>query len=642
MQELTRCASRAKRSARWLLPATVAFAVAGFVVPAGQAGAVAQSGPATWNVSVGASSADSSVQGMGFYPNVITIDEGDTIVFTQAASEPHTVTFLNGTQPPQPGSPASTTPENVTTVSSSGQVTGYSASLPAPGTAISSGLLIPGQTMSVTFPTGTIPAGQTSATLLYICDIHAGMQGVVIVNPAGTPYPETQAGYTSDGQAQASADLVAGQGAASAFQATTSPGPNGTTVWHAAAGVSPPETDTVSLSSENAGTVGYTASGSATLAITGPTSLQVSLTVSGLPAGSTHPAHIHNGTCTSDGGVAFALPNLVADASGNATETTTVTVPLGTGIPEAGWFVNVHNGPDMTTSSGATPVACGNVVYHDASVMRFLPASLNVHVGDQVVWTQLAPQEIHTVSFLAPGQSPPPFPSPQAAAPAGGSQENGTSYVNSGVMAPFQSYALTFTQPGTFSYRCLLHDDMGMIASVSVAPGYRLAGGDGGVFSFGLPYYGSLGGTHLNAPVVGTVNTPDNLGYWLVAKDGGVFAFGDAGFYGSLGGTALNQPIVGMTSTPDGKGYWLVGAHGATINFGDAGFFGSAGSMHLNAPVVDISPTPDGMGYWLVGADGGVFSFGDAPFLGSMGGKHLNAPVVDMTSPMAPMAPKAM
>ena len=36
-------------------------------------------------------------------------------------------------------------------------------------------------------------------------------------------------------------------------------------------------------------------------------------------------------------------------------------------------------------------------------------------------------------------------------------------------------------------------------------------------------------------------------GYWLVAEDGGVFAFGDAAFYGSMGGHHLNAPVVGMT-----------------------------------------------------------------------------------------------
>ena len=36
------------------------------------------------------------------------------------------------------------------------------------------------------------------------------------------------------------------------------------------------------------------------------------------------------------------------------------------------------------------------------------------------------------------------------------------------------------------------------------------------------------------------------LGYWMTGSDGGVFSFGDANFYGSMGGTVLNKPIVGM------------------------------------------------------------------------------------------------
>ena len=63
----------------------------------------------------------------------------------------------------------------------------------------------------------------------------------------------------------------------------------------------------------------------------------------------------------------------------------------------------------------------------------------------------------------------------------------------------------------------------------------------------------------------------------MVASDGGVFNFGDAGFYGSMGGTPLNKPIVGMAATPDGKGYWLVASDGGIFSFGDAGFYGSEG-----------------------------------------------------------------
>ena len=72
---------------------------------------------------------------------------------------------------------------------------------------------------------------------------------------------------------------------------------------------------------------------------------------------------------------------------------------------------------------------------------------------------------------------------------------------------------------------------------------------DGGVFAFGgAKFFGSMGGTHLNAPIVGIESTPDGGGYWLVASDGGIFSFGDAQFFGSTGGTHLNAPMVGMAS----------------------------------------------------------------------------------------------
>ena len=85
--------------------------------------------------------------------------------------------------------------------------------------------------------------------------------------------------------------------------------------------------------------------------------------------------------------------------------------------------------------------------------------------------------------------------------------------------------------------------------------GYRLAASDGGVFTYGaFGFYGSMGGTRLNQPVVGVASNPVGPGYWLVASDGGIFSFGTSNFYGSTGGMHLNQPIVGMAPTPDGRG----------------------------------------------------------------------------------------
>ncbi len=164
--------------------------------------------------------------------------------------------------------------------------------------------------------------------------------------------------------------------------------------------------------------------------------------------------------------------------------------------------------------------------------------------------------------------------------------------------------------------------------------GYRMAASDGGVFRFGsAAFYGSMGGKHLNAPVVGMTAERDGGGYWLVASDGGVFSFGEAGFHGSTGNIRLNAPIVGMAATSDGDGYWLVASDGGVFSFGDAAFHGSTGNIRLNAPIVGMAATSDGGGYWLVASDGGVFNFGDATFHGSMGGVRLNRPIVGMAAP---------
>ncbi|MHB8220284.1 MAG: S8/S53 family peptidase, partial [Acidimicrobiales bacterium] len=147
-------------------------------------------------------------------------------------------------------------------------------------------------------------------------------------------------------------------------------------------------------------------------------------------------------------------------------------------------------------------------------------------------------------------------------------------------------------------------------SSCATAPtGYTEVAADGGVFAFGTAgFYGSMGGKHLNAPVVGIAATPTGHGYTEVASDGGVFAFGTAGFYGSMGGKHLNAPVVGIAATPTGQGYWEVAADGGVFAFGTAGFYGSMGGKHLNAPVVGIAATPTGQGYTEVAADGGVFA----------------------------------
>ena len=110
------------------------------------------------------------------------------------------------------------------------------------------------------------------------------------------------------------------------------------------------------------------------------------------------------------------------------------------------------------------------------------------------------------------------------------------------------------------------------IAAAPFGNGYWLVASDGGVFAFGDVHVLRLDGwDQLNGRSSGW-RWPRRAGYWLVASDGGVFAFGDARFYGSIGGEHLNQPVVGMAATPDGGGYWLVASDGGVFAFGDARF----------------------------------------------------------------------
>jgi hypothetical protein len=95
-----------------------------------------------------------------------------------------------------------------------------------------------------------------------------------------------------------------------------------------------------------------------------------------------------------------------------------------------------------------------------------------------------------------------------------------------------------------------------------------------------------MGAVKLHKPVVGMAANPAG-GYWLVASDGGVFSFG-APFYGSTGNLALTKPVVGIRPLPGGGGYWLVGADGGVFTFGGANFHGSTANDLLNAPVVAL------------------------------------------------------
>jgi plastocyanin len=114
-------------------------------------------------------------------------------------------------------------------------------------------------------------------------------------------------------------------------------------------------------------------------------------------------------------------------------------------------------------------------------VQRFFPPRVTIHAGDSLTWINKS-EAPHTVTFLA-GQpqpdvvnvmpqpnGPPQFQlNPTMLNPAGDpSAYDGSSYLNSGFTepGPNATFTVTFTQPGTYDYLCLLHP--GMVGTVVV------------------------------------------------------------------------------------------------------------------------------------------------------------------------------
>jgi hypothetical protein len=225
------------------------------------------------------------------------------------------------------------------------------------------------------------------------------------------------------------------------------------------------------------------------------------------------------------------------------------------------------------------------------------------------------------------------------------SSGSGTVVTNFVVPSPFvapdpaASCPATQTQVNSGLADCLLvvTDASGNVGGVELAytgeatlqpAGYQEVASDGGIFSFGPPFYGSEGGKPLVKPIVGMAFDPDTGGYWEVASDGGIFSF-NAPFEGSEGGKPLVKPIVAIVADPTTGGYWEVASDGGIFSFGNAPFFGSMGGKPLDKPVVGMAYDSNTGGYWEVASDGGIFSF-HAPFEGSEGGKPLDKPIVAM------------
>jgi plastocyanin len=142
-----------------------------------------------------------------------------------------------------------------------------------------------------------------------------------------------------------------------------------------------------------------------------------------------------------------------ANTSTIATDLNSISVSVG-GFPYTSGGTHLAGG--ISPGMGAPPFTLG-------SVMRFLDGpslndnSVTIPAGATLTWTNLDSNNPHTVTFPVAGQPVPqmdPF-SP----PSGASTYDGTALVNSGPLFGGQSFSLTFTKAGTYTYVCLFHDD---------------------------------------------------------------------------------------------------------------------------------------------------------------------------------------
>ncbi len=142
-------------------------------------------------------------------------------------------------------------------------------------------------------------------------------------------------------------------------------------------------------------------------------------------------------------------------------EVTTETRTDGTKL----WKVFTNAANDPTAQPG------GGTGYLE--LLRFIPPDVQIKQGDSVQWRATSP---HTVTFLAPGQTPDDligqYGDPFAVPAIKPSEEyDPTQLFTSQMLAagPVTTFELTFNKTGTFPFLCLLHGDLGQTGTVTVS-----------------------------------------------------------------------------------------------------------------------------------------------------------------------------
>jgi len=178
------------------------------------------SGRTTWRVTAGGYTEGQALQTQKFLPTAITIDEGDSVTWTLGGNA-HTIFFPADEKPPEPFVPGKAKGEtdfNPRIFFASGKA--YNGSGP-----FSAGVVEPG------FRTSSTVTFTKAGTYTYFCMFHPGMAGQVIVQPAGRPYPKTQAQYIRIGEQEARESFAAAKAQRGATRAVATKNPDGKTTY---------------------------------------------------------------------------------------------------------------------------------------------------------------------------------------------------------------------------------------------------------------------------------------------------------------------------------------------------------------------------------------------------------------------------
>ena len=423
------------------LAAATLFTAGMMAIPAVANAATTTTQTTNWQIQVGAADpSNPTVQGFGYYPEVMTIDAGNTVTFSLGkGAEVHYVVFQDGASASATAPIAALTPGH-----------SYGNGIVAPDS-VNGAMLLPGYQYTLTF--------STPGVYTYYCEVHGGQEGVIVVQPKGATLPYTAGQYQATAKQEIQQTLTAGDAAVGqAAVPTTVKNANGTTTYMVPAGLSPSQKVNTTLDNSAGMAVG-----SVSLSPT-QTGLSVQGSFTGLSANTKYNMTLDNGILGHIQGPVTANSTITftTNSSGSYTLSTSIAnnpksqtdlVP-----PMAGWVLSLNQ--------GSTAVASANVTNNaDASALAFVPQTLWIQPGDTVTWTEEGPQEAHTVTFLAPGQAEPANPfSP----PAGGSVMSSDTYHNSGLLTYLDSYSLTFTKPGVYPYICMLHNDYGMHGTIVV------------------------------------------------------------------------------------------------------------------------------------------------------------------------------